>query len=363
MKGTAMETHDSGIYRRLQRHLDAQAVGFPETGDGADARLLKTLFTPEEAAIALRMSYRPRGAGQILADSEDGSALEAMFLKGLIARREKDGEILWRLMPLVVGMFEAVGQDPSPRKLGAMLSYMRREEWMEAMDGTRPSQMRTIPIHASIKVEHHVAGYDDAREILRKSEGPFAVLPCICRELSANRGNPCSVATLKESCLGIGDGADMLLRRGRGRQIGLDEALAILAQNEADGLVLQPANAKDPEFICSCCGCCCGMLGGLKSMEHPLDYWTTSYQAVVDPGRCSACGLCESRCQVGAMALDEGRARWRADVDRCIGCGLCVSTCPSEAISLHKREPAREPPEDSDRLYEAIVANRAKGRA
>lgn len=352
-----MEIQDSDIYRRLQRHLDAQAVGFPETSKGADTRLLKELFTPEEAAAALSLGCAPqptpRGAAEELLDS--------MFLKGLIARREKDGEIKWQLIPLVVGMFEAVGKDPPPRKLGAMLSYMRTEEWQRTLRGTRPSQMRTVPIGKSIKVEHRAALYDDVREILRKSSGPFAVIPCICRELSAKSGKPCSVATLKESCLSLGDGADMILRQGRGRKVSREEALGILAQNEADGLVLQPANAKDPEFICSCCGCCCGMLGYVKAMAHPLDHWTTSYQARVDPELCSACGLCESRCQIGAIALDAGTARWRADEDRCIGCGLCVPTCPSEAIALVKREPAREPPEDAERLYLAIKANRTKG--
>jgi ferredoxin len=39
------------IYRLLQRHLDAQAVGFPATRSGADIRLLKLMFTPDEARV------------------------------------------------------------------------------------------------------------------------------------------------------------------------------------------------------------------------------------------------------------------------------------------------------------------------
>ena len=46
-------TEDSDIYRRLQQHLDQMPVGFPRAESGADIRVLKHLFTPEEAKIAI----------------------------------------------------------------------------------------------------------------------------------------------------------------------------------------------------------------------------------------------------------------------------------------------------------------------
>ena len=44
------------VYRELQQHLDKYAVGFPATESGAEIRILKHLFTPEEAKIASRLS-------------------------------------------------------------------------------------------------------------------------------------------------------------------------------------------------------------------------------------------------------------------------------------------------------------------
>ena len=41
------------IYRRLQDHLDKMPIGFPAVKSGADIRLLKHIFTPEEAEIAM----------------------------------------------------------------------------------------------------------------------------------------------------------------------------------------------------------------------------------------------------------------------------------------------------------------------
>ena len=50
---------ESSVYRSLQEHLDRQAVGFPATRSGAEIRFLEKLFTPDEARLALHLSYKP----------------------------------------------------------------------------------------------------------------------------------------------------------------------------------------------------------------------------------------------------------------------------------------------------------------
>jgi len=86
---------DGSIYRLLQRHLDKQAVGFPKSWSGADIRLLKRLFSPDEAKLALHLTYKPEPTGTIIerAASEfrveqTKSLLDSMFARGSI------GEIL-----------------------------------------------------------------------------------------------------------------------------------------------------------------------------------------------------------------------------------------------------------------------------
>ena len=49
---------DWKVYRRLQKHLDRQAVSYPATLSGVELRLLKEIFTHEEARIAMNLSYR-----------------------------------------------------------------------------------------------------------------------------------------------------------------------------------------------------------------------------------------------------------------------------------------------------------------
>ena len=47
------------IYRKLQKHIGNIPFASPESESGLDLRLLKHLFTPEEAEIALTLSALP----------------------------------------------------------------------------------------------------------------------------------------------------------------------------------------------------------------------------------------------------------------------------------------------------------------
>jgi Na+-translocating ferredoxin:NAD+ oxidoreductase subunit B len=356
---------EHGIYRALQQNLDCQAVAFPATGSGADIRLLKRLFSPDEARIASRMSYKPASLEQIVekvgADfsaEETERLLNSMFMKGGIGWKKKDGVDCWHVMPLVVGMYEAQGGRPSPAFLADADAYMKTMAFGKSFLGVKPSQMRTIPVNKSIPVEHHVATYDQIREIVKNSPGPFVALKCICRETMAMRGKPCKKTSRMETCMGFGNVASTVLRRKQGREVDRDEALAILQTNEDDGLVLQPANAKKPEFVCSCCGCCCGMLSFQKFLPHPVDFWTTNFYAEVATESCSSCRKCSSRCQVGAVTMTGPDEKATINLSRCIGCGLCVPTCPSKSIRLKKKETEAVLPEDEEALYDKIMENK-----
>jgi len=355
-------------YRRLQQHLDTQAVGFPATSSGADIRFLKRLFSPEEAALALHLSYKPMPLDQIVGRAMPACSagqvkqvLDRMFNNGAIAWKQKDGRDHWYLMPFVVGMYEAQGGAASAEFMADAGAYIASRQFGMSFLAVNPSQMRTVPVNESIPVEHHVATYDRIQEIIGSAARPFVVLKCVCREANALKNKPCTRTTRQETCLGWGDIAAMTLRRNLGREVSRDEALAILRQNEADGLVLQPANAQRPEFVCACCGCCCGMLSFQKMLPHPVDFWTTNFHAVIDTDACSCCGTCAARCQVNAVTLPRAHRTARINLSRCIGCGLCVPTCPAHAVRLVANERLVTPPEDDECLYDQIMANK-KGR-
>jgi electron transport complex protein RnfB len=364
MKGGGVGTEDK-IYRQLQRHLDKQAVGFPATRSGADVRFLKRLFTPDEARLALNLSYRPTltediirsAAPEFPADVAE-RLLDSMQLKGAIGLKTADGLKRWYVMPMVVGMYEAQDGSPAPGFLADAGAYMGTLAFQRAFMAVEPSQMRTIPVNESIAVKHNVASYEEIRGVLGTWKGPFVILRCICRESKALRKEPCKKTSRLETCLAMGDMAAAVRRRGHGREVSREEALAILEQNQAEGLVLQPANAQKPEFVCSCCGCCCGMLGFLKMLPHPVDFWTCNFHAEVNLEACSGCGKCLSRCQMGALELEGPDRKARVNLSRCIGCGLCVPTCPMDAMRLVKNEAQQVPPEDEEALYDEVMAHK-----
>ncbi len=355
-----------GIYRLLQRHLNQQPIGFPAALLGSDIRVLRRLFTPDEAKVALHLSYKPAPTDQIAAKAapqfssgQTKALLESMFGKGSIGWNEQDKMDHWFLLPLVVGMYEAAQDgDAVPEFLDDAFAYMNTVSFGKAFINARPSQMRTIPINKSLPVSHPVATYNRIREIIQNAPGPFVALPCICREKMAVRGKPCTKTSRKETCFAMNDVGAMVLRRGHGREVNRDEAIELFRQSEADGLVLQPGNAEQPDFVCSCCGCCCGMLAYQKFLPNPVDFWTSQYQAAVDQAACKKCGNCVSRCQVNAVTLAGPDGRAAVNRSRCIGCGLCVPTCPAKAISL-KEKPQETPlPKNEEALYDEIMKNR-----
>lgn len=353
------------IYRQLQKHLDHQPVGFPRTWSGADIRLLKRLFTPEEAQLARRLTYEPTRLSGIMrqlpfpqSSQEVESMLDGMFMKGSIGCKERHGEREWFLMPLVVGMLEAQVGNLTRRFVADAGAYMRTPSFGRSFIAVQPSQMRTIPVNISIPVEQPIATYDHVRGLVDTCNGPFVVLPCICRKLKAMKQKPCKQTARAESCLAFGETAAMCLRRGMGREVTREKTLAILEGNESDGLVLQPSNTQRVEYVCSCCGCCCGMLGVQKLLPRPLDFWTCSFQATVESSACEGCGTCEDRCQVNAISFTGVDGVAEVNRNRCIGCGLCVPTCPTQALRLSNREQAPAPPEDEKSLHDAIRANK-----
>ena len=139
-----------------------------------------------------------------------------------------------------------------------------------------------------------------------------------------------------------------------------EEALEILHRAEEAGLVLQPANAKDPLFICACCGCCCGVLRSVKRHPKPASVVSSPFAASLDVETCAGCGTCTDRCQMEAVSLDDGKAA--LDLDRCIGCGLCVTTCPTHSLSLVRKPESQQPHVPKDIVGTYIKMGRARGR-
>lgn len=363
-----MEQNDQ-IYVKLQQHLNNQTVGFPATRSGVEIKILKHIFTPEEAAIACCLSYKYEplqtilGRAGDLADSPQDLAktLARIQKKGGIESKSNNGKMVYCNAPLVVGMYEYQLDRLTPEFVEDFNKYTSDKKFGIEFLSTKLPQMRTIPISKSIHPQHNVSTFDEVSALLQQAEAPFAIFECICRKKKTIEGKSCKATDRKETCLAIGSMARMALKNGMGREITGDEALAIIEKNQKQGLVLQPSNTQKAEFICSCCGCCCGMLRTHKALPKPLDFWASNFYAAVDRDTCEGCGTCEKRCQVNAVRVSAKKQPAVVDLNRCLGCGVCIPGCPTESITLAKKPIELKPPQTHEELREIIMAGK-KGR-
>ena len=74
-----------------------------------------------------------------------------------------------------------------------------------------------------------------------------------------------------------------------------------------------------------------------KQIEQRIRELETGQQlvAVVQPEKCTGCGICEDACPQNAIKVN-GQAIVQSE--RCIGCGLCVGACPNNAITLSPKQ-------------------------
>ncbi len=359
---------DNQPYIKLQKHLDSQAVGFPATRSGAEIKILKHIFTPQEAEIACYLDFKFEAletilgrAGHLVDSAEElEKHLENILQKGGIESKIENGRKHYCNAPLVVGMYEFQVNRLTPEFIEAFGDYTSDKKYGIEFLSTKLPMMRTIPVAKSIHPQHNVGTYDEVRELLKNAEAPFAIQECICRKKKSLLGHTCKITDRKDTCLSMGSMAQTAISAGAGREISREKATAFIEQNEKEGLVLQPSNSERIEFICSCCGCCCGMLGIYQNLPRPLDFWATNYYAAVDEESCESCGLCVKRCQVEAVAIAKKKQPAAVNQDRCLGCGLCVPACPTKAITLVKKPAEVKPPETREELHE-ILANGRKG--
>ncbi len=349
----------SEIYRRLARHLDNLPGGFPPTDSGVELRILKRLFTPQEAELALYLTLLPEEPRVVarraaLPRDETARRLEQMAKRGLVLREEREtGPTRYLAAQYVVGIWEYHVNDLDKELIQDMSQYspiLFKQAW-------KVPQMRTIPVGRSLTPEHKVLPHEMAEELVR-AQKKFSVGPCICRREQTMMGNGCEKP--EESCLGFGMAVDYRKRNGVGREIDLQETLDILKWADKAGLVLQPANAKDALWICLCCGCCCGVLKMIKRQARPAAVVASPFFAAYNPENCKTCGVCVDRCQMEALRLEADGVR--LDVDRCIGCGLCVSTCSTGSLSLVRKPESEQPEVPKDIIDASIKLGKARGK-
>ena len=326
------------IYEELRDVLDSHPTTAPNSK--AIIEILKILFTPEEAAVAVTMSYRVGSIDKIAAaaslpEHETEKRLESMANKGIIYSKNKDGKKLYGLVPLIPGVFEFpfMKSDGSPmyKRLGKLWEEYHHDALGASFSGNPTPLMRVIAVEKSLKAENRVHPYEEVKHLI-ESANYIALANCACRTSVGKCDKP------KDTCLIFEGAAEFLVERGFARHITREEGMQVLDRSEKAGLVHTSNNSADKaNLICNCCPCCCTVLRGKTQIKHPHAFEPSRFEARVKSDDCTGCGICaEERCPVKAIEMIEGTAV--ANAAECIGCGLCVTGCPAEAIELIERK-------------------------
>lgn len=326
------------VYRKLAKVLDTLPNGFPPTESGAELKLLKKIFDPDEAELFCDLRLAFETAEQIA--QRTGRPLEGLEEKlirmgerGQLMAVDLGGIGLFKMVPWAFGIYEF--QLPHLDKEFVELSEEFMPVYGKQFFGNPPQMMQTLPIEEELSVAQEAMPYHKISKLLDANQS-FMVMECICKKEQGLLDNPCSRPV--EVCMAIAPIPNVFDNRPNGRALSREEAKGLLKKAEEDGLVHLTSNFQNGHFfICNCCGCCCGVLSGINKLGIPA--WTvvnSDYYAAIDPDLCTACGTCaDTRCQVNA--IEEGDDAYEVIPEKCIGCGLCITTCPVEAIRLVRK--------------------------
>lgn len=325
------------VYKKLAEVLDTLPNGFPETGSGVEIKLLKKIFTHEQAELFCDLRLTMETAEEVSART--GRDLEET--KALLESMRQDGQIFsvgfgdmrwYKMLPWVFGIYEFQLHrlDKEMAELADEFSkYFGKQFFNE-----KPQLMQVLPVEEDIKSIQTALPWEKVSSIIEHGQS-FRVMDCICKKKNELLGNPCD--RTMQVCMAIAPVPGVFESDELGRVITREEAYVILEKAEEEALVHLTGNAQFGQYyICNCCSCCCGVLKAIDKFSIPATNVVNSqYHAVIDPDVCSGCGICaDKRCQV--RAIESGDV-YKVIQERCIGCGLCVSTCPVSAIKLIRK--------------------------
>jgi Fe-S-cluster-containing hydrogenase component 2 len=357
------------VYLKLREEINKMPVPFPATSDGVELKLLKHLFSSDEAAVAICLNIMPESLKRIYKRVvENGITISPDELETMLDRLVDKGAILggrlfeskgmgkkYSLSQLVIGMFEFQVDRITPAYSRDFEHYIDKGFGDAVLEGNT-RQMRVIPLSLSVTPGMKIAPYDDIRAYVRGLKDDIAVANCVCRQSAEVLGGSSRNSELMETCLMFKDAARFTMGRGHGRAISNNEALEILDRAENAGFVLEPENCREPNFVCCCCIDCCHSLKILKKHPRPAELLVSGYSVSVDPELCKGCKKCVSRCVMDAISMVDKVAV--VNPDRCIGCGVCFTACAHDALRLNKNGKSHVPPLNHDLMYQKIMVER-----
>lgn len=348
-----------------ERDVYAEAIeklGYP--GSAAGIKYLKVLFTPEEGKLLLEFiqpSTCKEAAQRINMDEKKlQEKLDEFTLRRKLLYHGKTQYIYYLGLHAFFNCVPRLKDEYVPAGFWPAYAEFRVEE-TERMSGRKGSpevsptgvpSNRVVPyrlaLAASPKVRpEQILWYEDVAQILRR-EDIISLTKCDCRRAEHNCERPLWTCYHFGPLEGVRDLGNPYCDV---KKLSAEEAIAYSDEAERGGLMHLVGNyAEIPERVmCSCCACCCNVLGpAIASGRLRQLYAPSRYLAVVDTDKCIGCQECVGRCFFNAvqMRLTTGSKKRKAYIvkENCMGCGSCIVGCKQGAITLELVRPPEHIP-------------------
>ena len=355
-------------YRLLQQRLDRYVTGAPDSP--TLMKILRLLFSPEEAELARQIPGRPTPLSVLSAKlgipgDELAEKMTEMARRGVIFDLEHGGEHYFSLPPVVIGFFEftfmrAREELPMAELAGLFDEYMTEDDRFARAVFQGETQVGRSLVREEALPEDgptEVLDFERASRVVG-SASAIGVSLCVCRHKASHLGKACQRP--QRCCLSLNYSAEAMIRMGNAEPVSADEAMRILADCKEAGLAQTGDNVRRKvAYLCNCCGCCCGMIEAIKRFDIRGAIASSNWIMEVDPSRCKGCGKCAAACPVGAIAIAERsegqRTRKGAVCDQtlCLGCAVCYSACKSGGVAMKPRQSRVFTPET---LFDRVAA-------
>jgi predicted transcriptional regulator len=174
--------------------LDTLSAGFPATPTGIEIRILKKLFTPEEAELTMRLKNEPEEVSLIAArigmeESELAAKLEEMVMKGLIFRVRDGGRTLYQSYQFMVGIYEFQLKNLDKEFCKLFEEYL--PYLGISLASVKTKQLRVIPVESAVNTLNSVAPYNQIKDsVLLSCQYRLRSLPelwSLCRSMPGGR--------------------------------------------------------------------------------------------------------------------------------------------------------------------------------